>query len=125
MKQLLLTLLLVVGITAVAGNDKGKKNDDTLVLQGYFMNNDQVHIEVYQGQELVLEKNPIFNYYKLKLEPGEYTIYFNDGNTTKKLYVNINGGYHVVIDVDFNLKFDAVIEDSGNAVNYRIISKKH
>ena len=137
MKQLVLGLLLVVGMTAVAGQvsedafpqvetqtEWADSHENDLVLSGYLMHNEKVTIQVYQGNELILEKSPVFDYYKLKLEPGEYTVYFTDENRTKKLYVSITRAYHVIIDVDFSTKNDCCLEDSVEGVNYKILSKK-
>lgn len=119
MKQLITIILMAVWMTAFSSNDD-------LVVSGYFENNQRVTIQVYQGNELVLEKKPIFNYYKLKLQPGEYIIYFSDNNNTKKLYLSIATAKTVQIDVDFNLKNDVAIEVTNNdKLNYRIIPKRN
>lgn len=117
MKHLIFTLLIAIGMTAFGNNDE-------LVVSGYFMNNNKVTVQVYQGNDLVLEKTPLFNYYKLKLQPGEYTVYFTDNTTTKKLYLSVNRAYHVEIDVDFDQKYDAIIETINHKINYRIIPRK-
>jgi len=111
MKQLILTMLFMVAATMINAND--------VTISGFIDNSDKVTIQVYDGNTLIQEKTVVFKFYKLKLKPGKYRIYFTSKETTKVLHVDIKKNVNVAVDLDFsNEHKNASLTQVKNKVEY-------
>lgn len=110
MKKIFTIVFTLVALVSYADNIK---------VSGYLLNsNEKTTIEIYKDGKLIEVREPLFYFYKLKLDVGYYTILFKSGNHEKLMFISIETKKNIQIDVDYNKKSYVSIALKGNKLTY-------